>query len=109
MFVYIDKPVAVKFIGNNGHSIQNSVDFEANIIGWNHKNIIKIIKVFYIFQKYKMNNKKLRFSITDYNHFFLFSHHNGKISRTLCSAFNQYHKNTIVSSPMVNFNYKETF
>lgn len=43
--LFIEKPVAVKIIKNLHDINMDSVSRESHIVGWNHKNIIKIIKI----------------------------------------------------------------
>lgn len=44
----LDRPVAVKIIRKVNKETVNSVTRESNILGWNHENVIKILKVRYI-------------------------------------------------------------
>lgn len=46
--LYLDRPVAVKIIRKVNKETVNSVTRESNILGWNHENVIKILKVSYI-------------------------------------------------------------
>lgn len=43
--ICLDQPVAVKIIQKINQETASSVIRESNILGWKHKNIIKILKV----------------------------------------------------------------
>lgn len=54
-FICLDQSVAVKIIQKRNKETATSVTRESNILGWNHENIIQILKVRYDLQIYNNN------------------------------------------------------